>query len=71
MATAKVSVSLDAELLKLARGRARGSLSAYLNEALRRRVKNELLDDALSDWEREFGAIPDDVLAEAAAQWPD
>jgi len=65
MATSKISITLDADVLDQARKRSQGNLSAYVNEALRRRVKNELLDEALHDWEREFGAITDEELAEA------
>lgn len=65
MATSKISITLDADVLEEARHRSQGNLSAYVNEAVRRRVKNELLDEALHEWEGEFGAITEGELAEA------
>ena len=70
MATVKVSITLDADVLRLARERAGSGLSAYVNEALLRRVKNEALDEALDDWEQEFGPIPAETMAEMQALWP-
>lgn len=72
MKTEKVSLSLDAELVSEARQRRKGrSLSSYVNEGLRRQVRADRQRELLDEWEREFGPIPEDVLAEAAAQWPD
>lgn len=72
MKTEKVSVSLDAALLAEARERAMGrSLSAYVNDGLRRQVLADRQRELLADWEQEFGPIPDDVLEEMKALWPD
>jgi hypothetical protein len=70
--TEKVSLSLDAQLLDEARQRAQGrSLSAYVNEGLRRQVLADRQRELLVEWEREHGPIPEEELAEAAASWPD
>jgi hypothetical protein len=69
--TEKVSLSLDAQLLDEARQRAQGrSLSAYVNEGLRRQVLADRQRELLVEWEREHGPIPEEELAEAAASWP-
>jgi Arc/MetJ family transcription regulator len=71
MNTEKVSLSLDAELVNEARRRSKGrSLSSYVNEGLRRQVLADRQRDLLDEWEREFGPIPEDVLKEAATEWP-
>lgn len=67
MKTEKVSLSLDAELLYEARQRRNGrSLSAYINEGLRRQVLADRQRELLREWESEFGPIPREALAEAA-----
>jgi hypothetical protein len=55
-----------------------GSLSSYVNEALRRQVLADRRLKFLDEWEREFGPIPEELiaeaertLAEADAEWPD
>ncbi len=72
MSTEKVSLSLDAALPVEARQRARDStLSAYVNQGLHRHVLADGQSELLDDWEKEFGPIPDEALAEMRARWPD
>lgn len=72
MASEKVSLSLNAELLAEARQRAAGrSLSEYVNEGLRRKVLADRQAQLLEQWEAEFGPISEDALERMAAQWPD
>jgi hypothetical protein len=70
MTTEKVSVSLDPELLEEARRRlrGRGTLSAYLNDALRRKLLAERHAEYLDALDAEFGPIPQDEI-EAAERW--
>ncbi|MFN2569470.1 MAG: hypothetical protein ABR564_07705 [Candidatus Dormibacteria bacterium] len=72
MATEKVSLSLDAGLLDEARRRSGGgNLSRYVTEGLRRQVLADRQADLLGDWERQFGPIPEELVAEMDALWPD
>ncbi len=72
MKAEKVSLSLDSELLTEARQRSKGSsLSAYVNNGLRRQAMVDRQREFLADWASEFGAIPGKALAEMAALWPD
>ena len=72
MKTEKVSLSLDVDLLNEARRRTGGhSLSAYVNEGLRRQILADRQREVLREWEHEFGPIPEEALAEAAEYWPD
>lgn len=72
MRTEKVSLSLDADLLAEARRRAQGrSLSGYVNEGLRRQVLADRQRELLEAWEKEFGPIPEEALAEMGDLWPD
>ena len=66
MTVAKVSLSLDAELLAQARERVgRRELSAYVNEALRRKLAHDRLGDLIDQLEAEHGPIPDEMVEEA------
>ena len=70
MAAAKVSLSLDAEVLAEARSRAGPrELSSYVNEAVRRRLQHDRLGELLEDMEAGSDPIPDDVLADARQVW--
>lgn len=70
MAIRKVSVSLDAALVEEARELSKGNLSAYINEALLRQVKNQRLGELLDAYQAEHGAFTEEELAEADRLWP-
>ena len=68
MGVEKMSVSFDLELGESIRTSAAGndqSVSAWLAEAARDRLRLEALGDAVASWEEEFGALSDDEVAEA------
>jgi Arc/MetJ family transcription regulator len=67
---AKVSLSLDADLLAQARERVgRRELSAFVNEALRRKLDYDRLGEFLAHMEAEHGPIPEDMIEEARKLW--
>lgn len=45
--------------------------SGYLTEAAARRLELDRLDDLLASLEKTHGPVPDDLLREAEAAWPD
>lgn len=64
----KMSVSFDLELGEAIRTSAAGrnqSVSAWLAEAARDRLRLEALGQAVSAWENEFGPLTDTEVAEA------
>jgi hypothetical protein len=67
---AKVSVTLPAGLLDRVRQRVgtRG-LSSYVAHALEEEERREALQAWLTSQDAEFGAVPDEVMAEVRAQW--
>jgi hypothetical protein len=71
MATEKVSVSLDPRLVEEARQRirGRGTLSAYVNDALRRKLLAERHLEYLRSLDEEFGPISPEEQASAAEWW--
>lgn len=70
MAVAKVSLSIDEDVLSEARERAgRRELSSYVNDALRRQLQRDRLGVLLAEMEAESGPIPDDLLDEARKPW--
>lgn len=69
MKTTKISVTLDTELLQQVRAYARGNLSRYVNEALRDKVRNEHARKLIEEYEAEHGPIPEELLAEAEAEF--
>lgn len=70
MAMQKVSVTLDDELLAEARARVGGrGLSAYVNEALRRKLADDRWADFFAEAERETGPIPEEMIEEAHREW--
>ena len=71
MATEKVSVSLDAQMVAAARHRVGGrGLSGYLNDALRRQLQRDRIQDLLAEFDEEMGPIPEDVMEEVRDLWP-
>lgn len=78
MAKQRISVTVDDEVLKVGRravkrGRA-ATLSAWVNEALRRQAEHEARLEAgaraVKEWEAEHGKITDEDIA-AAQRWLD
>jgi len=70
VATAKRSISFDADLLAEAEKLADGNLSALVNDALEQRVKSAGLAALLAELDREHGPVPEDVKAQVEADWP-
>jgi hypothetical protein len=70
MATAKVSLTLEEELVEEARGAVgvRG-LSGYVNNALRQQLQRDRVLRLLADLEREHGPIGPKTLAEVRKEW--
>ena len=72
MAVEKVSLSLDAELVKKARRIAgRRGLSALVNDALRIKLQHERVRALLSDMDAEFGPVSPEEMERARKEWPD
>ena len=73
MSTAKVSVTLDDDVLAEARRIASGSrqLSAYVNEAVRQANQRHLIMEHLRESEERSGPVPRKFVDEALAAWPD
>lgn len=71
MATEKVSLTLEEELIAAAR-KAVGSrgLSGYVNRALRHQLQSDRLDSLLDELEREHGPIDRLVREEVQREWP-
>jgi hypothetical protein len=71
MATEKVSLSLEEELVVEAREvvGARG-LSSYVNRALRHQLQRDRLTGLLADLEQEHGPIEPQVIEEVRQAWP-
>ena len=68
MGVEKMSVSFDLELGEAIRTSAGGvgqSVSAWLAQAARDRLRLEALGEAMVAWEEEFGPLTDDEVAEA------
>jgi hypothetical protein len=68
MGVEKMSVSFDLELgeaIRTSAAEGNQSVSAWLAEAARDRLRLEALGEAVSAWEEKFGALTDAELAEA------
>jgi Arc/MetJ family transcription regulator len=72
MATEKISLTLDEELIGEARERvgARG-LSGYVNRALRHQLQHDRLAGLLAELEEERGPIDPRVVEEIRRAWPE
>jgi Arc/MetJ family transcription regulator len=71
MATEKVSLTLEEELLAEAREAVgiRG-LSGYVNRALRYQLQRDRLAGLLTELERETGPIEPELMEEVRRAWP-
>lgn len=71
MATEKVSLTLDREVLKEARVRVgRRGLSSYVDAALRLKLQQDRLRGLLSELEAEHGPISNRIMSEVRREWP-
>jgi Arc/MetJ-type ribon-helix-helix transcriptional regulator len=64
---AKISVSLDDELLAELKEAAGSNVSGFIASAVRRQLRRKELEAFLSELEQELGPPSEDDLAEAAA----
>jgi hypothetical protein len=71
MATEKVSLTLEEDLLAEARETvgARG-LSGYVNRALRQQLQHDRIAGLLAEFERENGPIDPKLMDEVRRAWP-
>jgi Arc/MetJ family transcription regulator len=70
MTVAKVSLSLDEDVLSEARDRAGPrELSSYVNEAVRRQLQHDRIAELLAEMEGRSGPIPEELLDEARKVW--
>ena len=68
----KVSVSIPEDLTKAVQQRVgRGKFSQYVTEAVARRLEMDLLSELAESLSAEHGPIPEQLIAEAQAAWPD
>jgi hypothetical protein len=68
----KLSVSFDQDLgraIKTSADLRSESVSAWLAEAARARLRREALADAVTAWEKQFGPLGDRELGEATATY--
>ncbi|MGQ0844151.1 MAG: hypothetical protein ACT4QF_08445 [Sporichthyaceae bacterium] len=69
MGVEKFSVSFESDLGQAIRDAAAdgdASVSAWLAEAARNRLRSEALTEAVAAWEEHFGALTEDEMAAAA-----
>jgi Arc/MetJ-type ribon-helix-helix transcriptional regulator len=68
----KVSVSMPEDLAAAVQRRVgRGEFSHYVTAAVTRQLELDLLDELSTLLETEHGPVPEELLAEAEAAWPD
>lgn len=71
MTVAKVSMSLDEDVLAQARERVGGrGVSAYVNEAVRRQLRRDALADVLAQMRAANGPVPEEQMEEVRRLWP-
>lgn len=70
--TDKMSVTVPSEVAAEIRARAgRGNVSAYVTQALLRQLEHDRLGDLVAGLEAIHGAVTDEELASARAEWPE
>ncbi len=67
--TEKVSITLPDQVLREARERAGGDLSAYVSSAVERQLQHDRIGELLAEQELEHGPVPDELLAQIRVQW--
>ena len=65
----KISVTIEDDVLELAREQSEGNLSAFVNDALRRHGRRAALRRLLDDLEAEVGPATCEELEEARRRW--
>lgn len=71
MATEKVSLTLEGNVVAEARRRAgRGRLSAYVDSALRLKLRHDRLRGLLQEMDGEYGPVSEEVARMVDAEWP-
>jgi hypothetical protein len=73
MASQKRSISFDESVLHEAEQRlaeSGGNLSAFVNAAVLRELRVVRGLDLLAEDDKQFGAVPVEVRAQVAAEWP-
>lgn len=71
MTVAKVSMSLDTEVLAQTRERVGGrGVSSYVNEAVRRQLRRDALADLLAEMRAANGPVTDERMTEVRRLWP-
>ena len=71
MAVAKVSMSLDEDVLAQARERVGGrGVSAYVNEAVRRQLRRDALGEVLAQMRAANGPVAEEQMEEVRRLWP-
>ncbi len=73
MASEKRSISFDESVLREAEQRlagSGGSLSAFVNAAVLRELRVARGVELLAEDDAQFGAVPAEVRAQVAAEWP-
>lgn len=73
MASQKRSISFDEVVLREAEQRLSergGNLSAFVNAAVLHELQVSRGRELLTEDDAELGAVPDDVRAQVAAEWP-
>ncbi len=70
MATRKVSITLDADVLDSVRSIAGGNLSGFVNDALAQRIRQEHLREMLNADEVLDGEPDPDIVEDVRAKWP-
>jgi hypothetical protein len=48
-----------------------GGFSRYVTEAVDREIRHDLLGDLIEELEAAHGPVPQELLDEAAREWPD
>ena len=70
MATEKLSVTLEAELVaELREHVGKREVSSYVNEAVKLALQRDRIRRMLEEMERDDGPIPPEILEEARARW--
>jgi hypothetical protein len=68
----KVSVSMPEELAEAVRARTgAGGFSRYVTDAVDRELRRDLLGDVIEELEAIYGPVSQELLDEAALEWPD
>jgi Arc/MetJ family transcription regulator len=71
MSVEKVSVSLDKEMLAQTRERVgRRGISGYVNDALRRQLRRDVLAELLAEMRELNGPVSKEAMEEVRLLWP-